>query len=139
MPTTQGSRTLGSTAPKRSTVDRNVNPSQDVVTSNGSSILNNIFRTPGNNPETPIGSARAIPQRNGTLANPNNIGDIFTNLFTGGSNTNQPVTKQNQLSDRLAQLNSQIAKDGPGGTPAFIIRERDELQQRLDLEFGRQI
>ncbi len=139
VPTTQGSRTLGGATPNRnrSSVDRTANPSPNTITSNGSSILNNIFRTPGINPDIPIGSAKTLPLQNGTKASPNNIGDILSNLFTGGTNTNQLTTKEQQLTDRLAQLNSQIANDPPGGTPAFIIRERDELQQRIDLEFGR--
>ena len=137
VPTTQGSTTLGGSPPARTSVDRNANPPRNLVTSNGSNILNNLFRVPNNTPETPIGSARSVPNNSGTKADPNNIGDILTNLFGGGSNTNQLATKEQQLSSRLAQLNSQIANDPPGGTPAFIIRERDELQQRIDLEFGR--
>lgn len=139
VPTPQGSQTLGGTPPIRGTVDRNANPSANVVTSNGSSVLSNLFRTPRPDPDINIGSSKVVPNRNGTVANPNNIGDIFTNLFTGGSNANQPTTKKNELTDRLAQLNSRIAKDSPGQTPAFIVRERNELQQRIDLEFGRQI
>ena len=80
-----------------------------------------------------------MPRQDSIIASPNNIGDIFTNLFTGGSNANQQPTKKNELTDRLAQLNSRIAKDGPGQTPAFIIKERNDIQDRIDLEFGREI
>jgi len=140
VPTPQGSQTLGGTSPSnRGSVDRNVNPNDNIVTSNGTSVLNNLFRTPSATDNTPIGSARSVPNGVGTKATPNNIGDIFTNLFNGGSNINQKANKENELRGRLGQLNSQIANDPPGGTPAFIIRERDELQQRIDLEFGRTI
>jgi len=140
IPTTQGSQTLGGTPPNRGSVDRNTNtntnPAPSTITSNGVSVLNNVFRTPGINPNTPIGSNKTVPDRTGTKANPNNIGDIFTNFFTGGSNANQKVTKGQQLEQRLAQLNSQIANPPSGGVPTFIIKERDDLKSRIELEFG---
>jgi len=140
IPTSQGSSTLGGTPPVRGSVDRTVNMPTSKVQSNGVNIGSNIFNTPGINPNVNIGSATSIPSLSGTIANPNNIGSFVNNLFTGGSNFNQKSLKQDQLNDRLNVLNNQITDDSARGTvDPHLIKERNDLQDRLDLEFGRNV
>jgi len=110
------------------------------VQSNGVNIGSNTFNTPGINPNVNIGSATSIPSLTGTIANPNNIGSFVNNLFTGGSNFNQKSLKQDQLNDRLNVLNNQITNDSASGAvDPHLIKERNDLQDRLDLEFGRDV
>ena len=140
VPTTQGSTTVGGGPVNRNPVDRTVAPPSNTVTSNGNSILNTIFHAVGINTNTPIGNATTVPNSSGTRASPPFINDTQNAPIVGGKNFNQKAQKLQELQDRLAVTQNRIDRNTAAGVinPA-LVRERNDLQDRINTEFGRAI
>ena len=129
------SRTPGIAGP----VDRTINSSRNAipVVSNGTRIGSSLFNQ-GTSLVTDIvdmGLGLLIPESQRSPSSPRRLSDgEFNTLRTSPSNSRQQ--KLNFLNRRIAQLEVDINNPPVGGVPAFVIRERDDLVQRRNLEFG---
>lgn len=132
-----GQRIGGTGAP----VDRNFHDNStsvpQTVRSNNNSVTNTRFNQPSNFIQdiVDLGSAIFSPNTTRSPASPRRLSDgTLFELFTSPSDSKQQ--KLEFLTNRIAQLDSQINNPPPGGVPIFVIRERDELIQRRNLEFN---
>lgn len=122
-------------------VSRNAIPAlsgnPNIVFSNNSNVFANQFQqgTSFIDDLFDIGKAIFNPDSSRAAGAPRRLSSgQLRSLLTSPSDSKR--RKLDFLNRRIAQLNAQISNPPPGGTPAFIIRERDDLVQRRNLEFG---
>jgi hypothetical protein len=92
----------------------------------------------GINTNTPIGNATTVPNSSGTRASPPFISDTQNSPIVGGQNFNQKAQKLQELQDRLAVTQVRIDRNTAAGIiDPSLVRQRNDLQDRIDTEFGR--
>lgn len=121
-------------------VDRNAFTSgtPQLATSNSGNITSSIFGGVSNivNDTFKIGNSLFAPSTTSSPSSPRRLsdGEIISNQSTSPANSKQE--KLAFLTDRINQLNTQIANTPAGGDTTFAAKERDDLIQRRSLEFN---
>ena len=106
--------------------NRTVRSNGSNVTSSGSGSIVNRKSTPVN-----IGNATTVPNTSASPATPARLSD-FTPLV--GPQTSSVILRQQQINDRIQQLQNQITNDP---TNTVLIKERDALIVRRVQETGK--
>jgi hypothetical protein len=107
----------------------------NAVTSNGSNIIKLVdpamYSDFVNLRRVNLGNATTVPNTSASPATPARLSDFTTSV---GPQTSSVILRQQQMNDRIQQLQNQIANDP---TNTFLIKERDALIVRRVQETGK--
>ena len=117
-------------------VDRSTgssNNTSNAVTSNGSNIIQTVYDNVSDFVSNPfnLGNATTVPNTTASPATPARLSDFTTPV---GTQTSSVILRQQQINDRIQQLQNQITNDP---TNTVLIKERDALIVRRVQETGK--